>query len=67
MPKGDDKMSQELERGDGRGVGGPRQGIGPAKYCKCVACGHKMAHIPNKPCADYICPKCGGELIGTDS
>ncbi len=61
-----EKEKVELARGDGQGVGGPRQGLGPAKYCKCTKCGNKINHIPNHPCADYVCPKCGGNLIGTD-
>ena len=59
-------MVQELARGDGQGVGGPRQGIGPATYCKCIKCGNKIKHIPNHPCADYVCPKCSGALVGSD-
>ena len=53
-------------RGAGRGAGGGRQGVGPTKNCKCIKCGYKMKHIPDHPCADYVCPKCGGELVGTD-
>jgi len=59
-------MKEELARGDGRGVGGPRQGIGPTKYCKCTKCGYKMKHIPDHPCTDYVCPKCSGSLVGRD-
>ena len=55
-----------MARGEGRGVGGGRQGIGPSKYCVCTKCGYKIAHRPDYPCADYSCPKCGGNLIGKD-
>lgn len=35
-------------------------------HCKCIKCGHKVEHIPGYPCRDYVCPKCGGDLRGSD-
>ena len=32
-------------------------------YCKCLACGRKIKHVLDCQCEDYVCPKCGGDLI----
>lgn len=58
------QMRQAL--GEGRGQGGPRQGIGGAKYCRCLKCGHEMEHNRNTPCQEIKCPKCGSSMIGTN-
>lgn len=52
--------------GEGRGQDGSRQGIGGAKYCKCLECGYKMEHDRNIPCQKIKCPKCGSSMIGTN-
>jgi len=52
--------------GQGRGVGGPRQGIGGAETCVCPKCGHRQKHIRNIPCAKIKCPKCGTAMRGTN-
>jgi len=57
---------EEYARGEGRGVGGPRQGLGPVAYCTCPKCDYKVKHTPNKPCLDMTCPKCGAKLVGTE-
>lgn len=59
-------FSDEYERGKGRGKGGPRQGDGGAKYCKCPKCGHTIDHERGKPCQEISCPKCGTKMEGTD-
>lgn len=58
--------SLEEARGDGRGVGGPRQGIGPARACKCPKCGKEYSKEVNVPCANKTCPDCGVALVGVD-
>lgn len=61
-------------RGEGAGVGGPRQGIGPAKYCVCPECGYVEEHEivgegKTIPCADKLCPECKADvkLVGSDT
>jgi hypothetical protein len=51
-------------RGRGRGRGGQRQGMGPAKECRCPKCGFTQPHVPGNPCANQTCPKCGTGMIG---
>jgi hypothetical protein len=46
-------------RGEGQGVGGPRQGMGGPAYCVCPKCGHKAKHTPDIPCKSMKCPECG--------
>jgi len=50
--------------GEGRGVGGPRQGIGGADKCVCPECGFTKAHDRGTPCAEMKCPKCGATMSG---
>jgi len=59
-------ISEEYERGKGRGKGGPRQGDGGAKYCKCPKCGYTVDHARGKPCQEIPCAKCGAKMVGTD-
>ncbi len=53
-------------RGDGRGVGGPRQGDGGADTCVCPECGTEVEHERGVPCAEMECPDCGTPMIGKD-
>jgi len=57
---------EEQERGKGRGVGGPRQGLGPGRACKCPECGKEYPKTANIPCATKKCPDCGVALVGVD-
>jgi len=59
-------ISEEYERGKGKGKGGPRQGDGGAKYCKCPKCGYAVDHARGKPCQEIPCAKCGAKMVGTD-
>lgn len=52
--------------GKGKGVGNPAQGEGGFEYCKCTKCDWKGKHIRGYPCIDHICPKCGGDLTGSN-
>lgn len=54
----------ELARGEGQGVGGPRQGDGGTDTCKCPSCGYTASHERGKPCAEMKCPKCGTNMGG---
>jgi len=55
-------------RGEGRGVGGPAQGDGGAKYCVCPKCGHSEKHTEKgTPCIKIKCPKCGTMMKGSDT
>ncbi|MFW6172985.1 MAG: hypothetical protein ACOC5T_04510 [Elusimicrobiota bacterium] len=51
-------------RGEGQGVGGPRQGDGGANVCVCPDCNYKVTHKRGTPCNQMKCPKCGSNLIG---
>ena len=53
-----------MARGEGLGQGGTRQGIGPARKCRCPKCGCEKEHVLKIPCTHYICPKCKSKLIG---
>jgi len=58
--------------GRGAGVGGPRQGIGGARYCVCPECGYAVEHErigegKSVPCAEIKCPKCGAKMIGSET
>jgi hypothetical protein len=55
---------QDYALGDGRGVGGPRQGIGGADVCVCPECGHTQKHEKGTPCASIKCEKCGSPMRG---
>ncbi len=53
-----------LGRGGGRGrMGGTRPGAGPAGFCICPSCGHKVAHTVGTPCYSIKCPKCGINMV----
>lgn len=52
--------------GEGKGVGNPAQGEGGFEYCKCVKCGYKAIHIKGYPCNEFVCRKCGGDLVGSN-
>jgi len=54
----------EKALGQGRGVGGDRQGIGGTDVCVCPDCGHEVKHKRNIPCADMECPECGAQMEG---
>lgn len=53
-------------RGQGMGVGGPRQGDFGASTCVCPECGAKVSHPKGTPCLDLKCPKCGAAMQGVD-
>lgn len=52
--------------GQGRGVGGQRQGIGGAEYCICPKCNFIIKHERNIPCQQIKCHKCGSFMKGTN-
>jgi len=54
----------ELARGEGQGIGGPRQGDGGSATCKCTKCGFEQPHERGMPCNEIKCPKCGSPMIG---
>ena len=56
----------EKARGDGRGVGGERQGDGGADICKCPNCGYTTKHEKGTPCQETSCPKCGTKMVGVN-
>ena len=66
MALGDELPQQEQERGQGRGVGKSRHGIGPARACKCPKCGKEYPKEVNVPCAEKKCPDCDVALAGVD-
>jgi hypothetical protein len=51
--------------GQGRGVGGDKQGVGGTDECVCPACGAKTPHERGTPCTEVPCPDCGGMMAGT--
>ena len=51
-------------RGEGQGVGGPKQGDGGASQCVCPDCGYSVAHDRGTPCNSIVCPKCNVPLVG---
>ncbi len=51
-------------RGYGQGRGGPRQGLGPVRFCVCPKCGARVPHAPGTPCTSMTCPKCGARMVG---
>ncbi len=55
---------RELERGQGQGVGGPRQGDSGTDICKCPSCGATTPHARGVPCNQTKCPKCGSPMVG---
>lgn len=54
----------EKALGEGRGVGGPRQGVGGAELCVCPKCGYEEEHERGTPCAEFECPECGTTMVG---
>ena len=54
------------EIGEGKGVGGPRQGIGVDK-CVCPQCGYEAGHERGVPCAEMSCPQCGNTMAGEEA
>ena len=53
------------ELGEGKGVGGPRQGVGGTDKCVCSQCGYEAEHERGTPCAEMTCPKCGAAMGGS--
>lgn len=53
-----------LGRGQGQGVGGPRQGDGGAENCICPKCNYKVKHARGTPCNTIKCPNCDVPLVG---
>jgi len=51
-------------RGEGQGVGGPRQGDGGTDTCVCPNCGYEMPHERGTPCNELTCPECGTAMVG---
>ena len=56
---------KDLERGEGQGNDGEKQGDGGADYCYC-SCGYKVAHEKGVPCNEKKCPKCDTALTGVN-
>ena len=50
-------------RGGGRGRMGGSKAAGPAGYCVCPACGHRVKHTAGKPCFGQKCPKCDTQMV----
>lgn len=61
------EMEKLSARGDGMGVGGPRQGLGAPEKCVCPACGTKDTKVPGIPCNTRSCPKCGTKMSAPDA
>jgi len=55
---------KELARGEGKGIGGPKQGDGGTDYCYCPKCNHREKHERDTPCNELKCPHCGATLTG---
>ena len=55
---------KEKSRGQGIGVGGPRQGDGGADKCVCPECGSQAAKKKGVPCTSLKCPKCNVPMKG---
>jgi len=64
----DDHEKEQTEKalGEGRGIGGERQGIGGTDICICPKCGHEEKHERNVPCAEIKCPECGTSMVGKE-
>jgi len=50
--------------GEGRGAGGPRQGVGGSDWCVCPDCGHRVKHDRGAPCIEVTCSECGATMVG---
>jgi len=59
-----EEKTEELERGQGQGVGGAPQGDGGASKCVCPVCNVTVAHVKGTPCNQISCPKCGKPMTG---
>ena len=55
---------ENLARGEGQGVGGPKQGDGGTDTCVCPKCGYKSKHEKGTACSEIKCPKCGASMTG---
>jgi len=53
---------QQKDRGEGQGVGGPKQGDGGVDMCVCPECGATATHERGTPCMEIKCPKCGAAM-----
>lgn len=49
-------------QGGGPGRMGGSKAAGPAGYCICPSCGHKVPHQTGQPCYNLKCPKCGTNM-----
>ena len=61
------ELENKLEvktRGEGQGVGKPKQGDGGAESCKCPKCGTVYKKEKDEPCNNKVCPKCKVKLEG---
>jgi len=59
-----EEVVEEKARGEGQGVGGPRQGDGGTDTCVCPECGKETAHDRGTPCSEQKCPECGATMQG---
>lgn len=62
----EDAICVEDALGEGKGVGGKRQGIGGANKCICPSCGFTETHDRGTPCTNRTCPKCGTKMVGAN-
>ncbi|HUT62152.1 MAG TPA: hypothetical protein VNA25_30300 [Phycisphaerae bacterium] len=60
------KGDKEMALGEGRGVGGPRQGVGGTDTCICPECKWETKHDRGTPCAEMKCEKCGVAMVGKE-
>jgi hypothetical protein len=58
------KMDEGKALGEGRGVDGPRQGVGGTDTCVCPECEAETKHERGTPCAEAKCPECGAAMEG---
>ena len=54
----------EKARGEGQGVGGPKQGDGGVGQCVCPECEATASHEKGTPCAEVSCPECDAKMRG---
>lgn len=64
--EGNAEEAIKMARGEGKGVGGSRQGDGGANTCVCTSCGYTMKHDKGVSCAEIKCPSCGGTMKGSN-
>jgi hypothetical protein len=60
----EEEVAASKARGQGQGVGGPRQGDSGADVCVCPKCGREFPHEKGKPCNERKCPDCNVALVG---